>query len=269
MDMLVLSIRSGRAIRQQFAKLLPLSVGRGDADGGKIDDLNKSLEIISDSLADKSLFFRAIDLSGTWRLGAGDFDPWNSNNVAAWAKLAGQATALPDLRAWLEDLERLLARHIREMHDPMWEADEVLVGEVPLSILAVAHLEFVPIYTRFLDVWENANAPQQNSIVTEIVQAHGSCSEVEDLLLKFVAYKGGDSDLIEYALRPELEKLYGDFPRSKLFRRMIETMHARGPELQDSTGKRYIFSYMLNWSELAEAAQAILAELDSGLPHNF
>lgn len=227
-----------------------------------IADLHEALARITDSLDDESLYFRAIDLSGEWRPGNGDFDPWGSANVGAWARLAGQPQVLDRLRTWLADVETLLARHADEKHGSILESDEVLLGEVPASILAVMHLEFVPIYARFLDVWLDLNDAQKNSVVAEIVQSHGRCAKVEDLLFKLVVYQGGDGDLVGYALRPELEKLYGDFPKSKLFRRMVEAMHARGPELQDSTGKRYIFSYQPSWPELTEAAKAILAELD-------
>ncbi|NNF78225.1 MAG: hypothetical protein HKN05_09365 [Rhizobiales bacterium] len=71
-----------------------------------------------------------------------------------------------------------------------------------------------------------------------------------------------DGDLIE-GMKDTLQKLYGDFPTSDLFRRMATAMHALGPELQDSTGKRYIFSYCPRWPELTEAAKRILAELDA------
>lgn len=251
------------SIYDEDALMLVLSIRSSCLTDETTADLNTALAIISDSLSDNSLYYRAVDLSGTWRAGEDEFNPWDAANVDAWVEVAGRPTSLTGLRSWLADLRKLLARHQSEKHTSIWEAEEVQLGEVPLSVLAIAHLEFVPIYADFLDVWDNMNAGQQSSVVTEIVQAHGHYSEVEDLLVKLVAYKGGDSDLIEYALRPELEKLYGDFSKSALFRRMVETMHARGSELQDSTGKRYIFSYLPSWPELSEAAQVVLAELDA------
>lgn len=242
---------------------LVLSIRNDRADNAEICDLDEALATISDSLEDKSLFFRALDLSGEWRSGSGDFDPWNSDNLRAWAILSSRSTALPGLHKWLGEVENLLRRHLAEKYTPIWESGEVLFGEIPLSILAVSNLEFVPVYTNFIDVWGDINTQRQYSIVAEIVQTHGRCSEVENLLLKLVAYKGGDGDLIEYVLRSELEKLYGDFPKSELFRLMVMTMNARGSELQDSTGKRYIFNYMPSWPELTDAAQTILAELDA------
>ncbi|MCJ2045411.1 hypothetical protein MKK58_12860 [Methylobacterium sp. J-078] len=227
-----------------------------------IKDLHKALAKIASSLGKESLYYRAIDLSGTWRSGEEEFNPWAPPNISAWADLARHPETLNDLRAWLEDVERLLLRHLAEEDTSILEAEEVLLGEVPLSILAVMHLDFVPLYTRFLDVWQDQNGPQQGSIVQEIVEAHGRSKEVEDLLFKLVVYMSGDGDLIEYNLRKNLEQLYGNFSQSELFRRMVEAMHARGSELQDSTGKRYIFSYLPGWPELTVAAETILAELD-------
>jgi hypothetical protein len=43
---------------------------------------------------------------------------------------------------------------------------------------------------------------------------------------------------------------------------MVSAMHARGEELQDSTGKRYIFSYTPSWFELGTSANAVLEELE-------
>lgn len=164
---------------------------------------------------------------------------------------------------WFGDLENLLALHLQEKHASIRETDEVLLGEVPLSILAVTHLDFVPVFTRFLDVWDDPAQAQQHSVVMEIVQSHGRCPAVEDLLVKLVAQHGGDGDLIQSVLRPLLEKLYGDFPGSKLFRRMVETTHAMGTKRQDSEGNRYIFLHCPDWPELKVSATAILAELDA------
>jgi hypothetical protein len=244
--------------------MLVVSIRNSGAHDQVTEDLHEAIVKISNSLGDESLYYRAIDPSGAWRLGNDEFNPWDDDAVGAWVRIASQSGALDGLRAWLAEVERLLASRLAENHESIWEAEDALLGEVPLSVLAIAHLEFVPIYARFRDLWEDGNATQQDSIVAEIVEAHGRCSEVEELLFKLVVHHGGDSDLMEYALRPQLEKLYGDFPKSKLFRRMVEAMHAMGSERKDSHGEWHIFSYHPSWPELTETAKAILAELEAG-----
>ncbi|CUW87370.1 hypothetical protein N5C66_15005 [Rhizobium pusense] len=229
-----------------------------------IAELNEVIPRIKKSLSREDVWYRVIDVSGKWSSDKEDFeDPWTSPNADAWVQLANHSEFLEGLHVWFGDLENLLALHLQEKHASIRETDEVLLGEVPLSILAVTHLDFVPVFTRFLDVWDDPAQAQQHSVVMEIVQSHGRCPAVEDLLVKLVAQHGGDGDLIQSVLRPLLEKLYGDFPGSKLFRRMVETTHAMGTKRQDSEGNRYIFLHCPDWPELKVSATAILAELDA------
>ncbi|WP_216331382.1 hypothetical protein [Rhizobium sp. X9] len=229
-----------------------------------IAELNEVIPRIRESLSRENAWYRVVDISGKWRSDNEAFDdPWTSPNAEAWVQLAGHGEFLEGLRIWVGELENLLALHLREEHVSIRETDEVLLGEVPVSILAVMYSDFVPVFTRFLDVWDDPNLDQQYSVVAEIVQSHGRCQEVEDLLVKLAAHEGGDGDLIQSVLRPQLEKLYGDFPNSTLFRTMVETMHARGAELEDSDGNRHIFHYCPNWPELTANATTILAELDT------
>lgn len=253
--------------RENYSLVLSLRTSRFFGD--PVVDLSEALAKLEDSLSDKGLYFRAIDVTGKWRPGRGGFnpfdafDPYNDDAIGAWSKIGSRRENLPGLRKWLADVEALLTRYVAEEHQSICETDMVVLAEVPLGVFAIMHLEFVPIYARFIDLWINADARQQNSIVSDIMETHGPRPEVEDLLFKLVVEHGGDGDLIEYALRPELEKHYGDFTESPLFRRMIVAMHAKGAAMQDSTGKRYIFSYTPSWPELSDAAKAILAELDA------
>ncbi|MBG0507597.1 hypothetical protein I3J13_02380 [Agrobacterium sp. MOPV5] len=225
-----------------------------------IRDLNEISLRIEESLSDENIWYRVIDLSGTWN-SSEEFYPWTEINYNAWIKLALHSEVLDDLRAWFGTLEKLLIRFSQEGHAiPMMETDEAAFGEVPLSILAVMYSDFVPIYTRFLDLWEAQDRNQCCEIVTDIVKSHGAIIEVEDLLVKLVSEHSYDNSLIPY-LRTELENIYDDFPQSALFRKMVEVMHAK--EAENIGFERSIFRYCSDWVELTESANAILAELES------
>ncbi|MDQ4407112.1 hypothetical protein RBU00_13455 [Rhizobium sp. AN63] len=225
-----------------------------------IADLNEISLRLEESLSDKNIWYRVIDLSGTWSSNEA-FYPWTEINYNAWIELALHSEVLDDLRAWFGTLEKLLIRFSQAGRGiPMMETDEAAFGEVPLSVLAIMYSDFVPIYTRFLDLWEAQDRNQCCEIVTEIVQSHGAMPEVEDLLVKLVSEHFYDSCLIPY-LRTELENLYGDFPQSALFRKMVEAMHTK--EAENVGFERSIFKYCSEWIELTESANAILAELGS------
>ncbi len=229
----------------------------------KMASLHQALLEISKKSADNSIYFWAIDLAGTWKIGDDEFDPWSESNLNAWIDLAKCKDSLDPLRAWLNHLEKILLLRRKEERAPLWESDVTLFGEVALSVLAIMYLDFVPFYARFLDAWDGENSRQRDSTIQEIVASHGRCPEIEKLIFDLIFHDGIDGDLINYSLRSDLENMYGDFTKSDLFRRIIEAIHAAGADWQDNEGNWAIFRYTPSWPELKEKAEEILAELDA------
>lgn len=251
------------SIRDPDMMALVVSIQNDGSVGETLSDLNAALDCIVDSLEDSDLFYRSIDLSGKWRLGDDGFEPMGEDNLVAWANFVKNEDVLPGIERWLARQEKLLV-DVGEF-DMIYESEETQLGEPAISSLAMKHRSFVPLYNRFLDLWDLNHGVYQPGVIAFLVKIHGKCPEIEDMLLNMVLKHGGDGDLIEYNTRPFLEEIYGDFPESDLFRRMVTEMHANCGKLKDSSGKRYIFNYTPSWPELGAKADAILAELDAGV----
>lgn len=240
--------------------MLVVSVQNDGSVDKTLEDLDAALDCIVDSMSDENIWFCSIDLSGKWRLGQGEFEPMGEDNVLAWCQFVADETVLPSLERWVARQEKMLidAGEFKPIH----ESEDVQLCETAISCLAMKHLSFVPVYTRFLDLWDLEHGVHQNGIIAHLLKMHGQCAEVEDLLVKMVVKYGGDGDLIQYDARPFLEEVYGDFPASKLFRRMVEEVHENAAGGEDSSGERYIFNYTPGWPEIGAAADTIWAELN-------
>lgn len=192
-----------------------------------------------------------------------EFDPWSDGNTSFWCAVAEErALHVPAIR-WLEKLALMLERvdRLTRPTQGTWEYDTTQMGEVPLAALAIADIAFVPIFTRFLELWDFNHEVMVPDVVQKIVEAHGLCPETEDLLATRVL-RNFDTGCIEN-LYPLLEAHYGSFTTSPLFRRMLMAMHANAPDFRDGSGKWWVFSYFPHYPAVPEAANRIFAELDA------
>lgn len=244
-----------RRPRSLMARLQPAR-----SDEAMMQDLNAALDAIQQSLGERRIWHRAIDPTGAWSPGQGEFAPSDRRCLAAWAALARRRESRQALHTWFDRLAALLQRVGPD--DPIHEAEDAQLGEFALSVLATRHLEFVPVFQRFLDLWDLHHAVHTDRTIADIVKAHGRSPETESLVLHAVVAHAGDGDLVEHELRPILTKLYGDFTRSDLLRRMVTTMHAETAG-RTPAEERYIFRYTPSWPELGTAVQSMLAELDA------
>jgi hypothetical protein len=227
--------------------------------GAIIKDLNAAVDVIMSSLDNDGLYFRAIDISGKWTLGQGDFDPWEGPSSDAWAKIVKKTGLHDQLWEWLDRIEPILAKYLAENFEGLHENEDAQLGEVPASLLALNSPRFVPMYTRLLSAWDLDHGVHQNLVCIGIVKAHGRTPEVEELLYE-LGVKHFNTDVFE-ALRETLSDQYGDFTKSDLFHRIVTDVHTPLPEVSEGKRDLWIFSYCPNWPELTDAAQRIIAEL--------
>ena len=150
-----------------------------------------------------------------------------------------------------------------DRYEALYESEEAQLGEPALSALAMRYPAFLHTYSRFLDLWDLDHGVHHSEMISFFLKIHGVCPEIEAILMKMVTKYGGDGDLIEHNARPFLEEIYGDFPESDLFRRMVTEMHADCGIPSNPSEKRYIFNYTPSWPELGEKAKTLLAELDA------
>jgi len=152
---------------------LVLSIQNSGAIGEVIKDLNESLDIIEASLSDPELDIRSIDLTGKWRPDAGEFDPGDENCLMAWATFAESADAVSFFVGWFTRIENLLGK--TETFDAIYESDELQLGEVALSFLALKNKTFLPVYNRFLNLWDLGHSVHVDDTIMYIFKVHGKC----------------------------------------------------------------------------------------------
>jgi hypothetical protein len=164
------------AISTYFDKdMLMLVIGIGTQKGHRtlVQDLDAALAKVEATLDDDSIYFRAIDLTGTWKKQDGEFDPWSEANMLEWTKVATSSDLRPVLKDWLGKTEKLLARHKARTFGTIWESEETQLGEVPATVCALADINFVPTYTSLLGQWDLDHRVMQEATVENICQRHG------------------------------------------------------------------------------------------------
>jgi hypothetical protein len=194
----------------------------------KVDQLFEALEVIQARMSDNEIYYFALDVGGSHRTGE-EFNPWTNKNIADWGRLAIRPELRPRLKEWLGALATLLkdAQSSGRSTASLWELDEYQLGEAAASACAFVDVSLVPCYTRLLRLWDMDHEVRQFDTINEIIEHHGICAQTEELLyVRTVEARGQTGDgQIEHLL-PILNKAYGDFTTSTLFRRMVQGMHA-------------------------------------------
>lgn len=144
-------------------------------------DLNDALTLVRESLSDDDLYYSTIDLSGTWRPGDCELDPWDEPFSSAWQKLISIPAMREPLAAWLGSVVSLIKENQDNQMSCISEHDETQFGEVPASYLASADKRYVPIYADLLGVWDLGHAVSQFEVVEQLIAVHGENADTNAL----------------------------------------------------------------------------------------
>jgi len=87
--------------------------------------------------------------------------------------------------------------------------------------MALLDVSFVPAYTRLLRQWDMLSEVMQGPAIDLMIQRHGICPEIEELLVARVAENPGQAsnDQLE-ELMPTLDEAYGSYAGSALEQRI-------------------------------------------------
>lgn len=144
-------------------------------------DLNDALTLVRESLDDRDLYYCTIDVSGEWRPGDAELNPWEDPFRSAWQKLVDTPALRKPLAIWLGRVVALIKENQESQISCISEHDETQFGEVPASLLALADKRFVPVYTEFMKVWDLDHAVSQFDVVELLIEEHGKNSETNSL----------------------------------------------------------------------------------------
>lgn len=239
-----------------------------------VDGLFEALEFIRARLPDRERLYFGLDVAGTHQIGS-EFEPATVEAAKVWGKLASERRLHERLKDWLDELESLhaYAKGLNNQSD-LWESDYWPLGAIAGIMLAAADLTFVRSYARIVGHFDSEHSVQTDHMLDEIIEVHGYCPEIEDLLIAW-AIDGEKSGYFQ-SLLPQLEQHYGDFLASEFFRRMVEAQFRK--ERKDRQewqpkypGDTYKSDVIFGHKELDERATSIIAELQArgeGLPRN-
>lgn len=225
-----------------------------------VDQLFEALEITRERLSDKNAYYYAIDIRGSHTSGE-EYAPWSDEAIAAWAQVATDSRLHSRLQEWLSCVENLIieADAAKRSTASLWEIDEVQFGEPAACAFALINRSFIPFYARLLSVWDLDHEVHQAEAIEAIVKQHGICPETEQLLIARASGYGLDQldDLTPY-----LEEVYGDFPNSAFFRRMIEAFYTKDRSWRQSMkGKNLPDGSILDHWPTAPALKARAVEI--------
>lgn len=246
------------------------------------DDLDEALSIILEKSKDDDIYFFSfliegegaslqpedIDSSEQHGFYGGDDVPWVTFCPEFWDSACSFPKTHERVKAWVKRLESVLKRSeaYGRSTESLWEHDETQFGEPIITHLASTHLEFVPNYTNMLRLWDLGHEVSQNWGIARIIGAHGFAPEVEALLYVRVAINPGQHgpDLIE-EIFPVLEKAYGSFVDTDLFKRIVFHQYAQS-FLSSDTGNVSRDYMIFNYSDhvaLKAGMERIYSMLDS------
>lgn len=253
-----------------------------DAITRSFDDIDVALNRILEKARDEEIYFFSLILQADGVEPApGNYDPYSEDGISLgevnpWQSFCPMfwdaACQSDETRARVDQFATKLVSVVERVStfgrstESLWEDDETQFGEPVLSHLALADRAFVPFYTRMLQAWDLGHEVEQNGAIVEMIEAHGSCAEIEDLLYARALLAPGQAptDAIEAAFET-LQAQYGDFTQSSLFRRMVATSYAQNvvhKGIDKTPGDSLVFD-STGEGALVEASKRIRSELDA------
>ncbi|QDC08163.1 hypothetical protein FHY55_02400 [Oceanicola sp. D3] len=194
-----------------------------------MDDLEAALPVLHRALDAANHYYFALDpTDGAWREEDSAFDPWASpHSLAIWKRLARTRDLHARLEAWLLEVERMMAF---SLFDGMYESETCHFCEPLISTLALSNPRFVPHYARFMRHWDMSREQRQRDTIDQIVRRHGITPETEDLLFTRVVQAPGKTGEAQVeGLMDVLNRAYGDFMTSPLYRRIFDALNPPEP----------------------------------------
>ncbi|MBS8226832.1 hypothetical protein [Vannielia litorea] len=190
-----------------------------------MDDLETALPLLHRALDAADHYYFALDpTDGAWRDEQSAFNPWASpHSIAMWKRLARTRDLHARLEAWLEEVEEMMAF---SLFDGMYESKDCHFCEPLISTLALTNARFVPFYARFMTHWEMSREQRQRETIDQIVRRHGVTPATEDLLFTRVVHAPGNTGEAQVeGLLDLLNRTYGDFMTSPLYRRIFDALN--------------------------------------------
>jgi hypothetical protein len=196
-----------RLVASVYCKNISSSDGINDV----FDELDIALTKLQEKIGEERHYFFLIDIvvKGAPRALA-EFSPYEPGDAFLGSHNCWQAFCPPFWRnasanpqsrrriiEWIGRLEETLrlAESRSLSTDSLWEHDETQFGEPLLTNLSLSDVQFVPLYTRLLRLWDLSHAVHQGEAVTEIVNRHGITPETKELILCYDEVTGGFDDL--------------------------------------------------------------------------
>lgn len=235
---------------------------------------------IEELLRDEDINYFGLDPTGKWRPDQGMFDPWQEDGIAFWAAIAADWGLRKDAMAWFDAIAGLIKRSekLQSWSESLWECDSSQFGELGAAVCALQDLAFVPVYTRFLRLWDMDHEVNQSETISMIVKKHGLCPETEALLYTRCVDAQGQGGFAELEGAADLfEAKYDNLAEAPLLKRIASAIHAEIYEGRRNEWERYLSKEISrplrivdrgyfgrsDSSKLHEAATRIVAELDA------
>ena len=103
----------------------------------------------------------------------------DSYEESIWEKLAAQKDSYEIIEKYL-----IYAEHVMKIRSSdIWEDDECPLAEKAVLYASLADKRFIPFYTKFLQIWDMGHEVYQEEDIDAIIEKHGWCLEVEDLIV--------------------------------------------------------------------------------------
>src|SRR5262245_32933126 len=184
------------------------NISSNDGINDVFNELNIALTKIQEKIGDEGPSFFLIDIAvkGAPRTLA-EFNPyepgdpylgshncWQTFCPPFWNNASTNLQSRRRIIEWIGRLEETLrlAETRSLATDSLWEHDETQFGEPLVTHLSLFDVQFVPLYTRLLRLWDISHAVHQDEAVTEIVNRHGITPETEELILCYTEVTGSD-----------------------------------------------------------------------------
>jgi len=175
------------------------------------NELNIALTQIQEKIGEEGHYYFLIDIAakGAPRTLA-EFDPYSPGNPDLgshncwqafcprfWKNASKSPQSRRRITEWIDRLEETfrLAESRSLSTASLWEHDETQLGEPLVTHLSLMDVQFVPLYTRLLRLWDISHAVHQRDVITEIVERHGITPETKELILCYNEVTGGFDDL--------------------------------------------------------------------------
>lgn len=150
-------------------------------------DLDDALTLALQNSGDPDIYHVAIDMSGTWRPGDPELQPWEAPFLRAWQDVLGSPDMRRAVAEWLGRASEAIKAHYETHFSSLTEHDEVQFGEVPAVVLASTDRAYLPIFTDLLGVWDMAHSASVIELAESLIEKFGP---------------GPDTDALAQAIEP-------------------------------------------------------------------